>query len=145
MSDQTPKEEGPKIQHGGFTFATCQLTLEVGNLPLLVDGRNDNFVLVDKEESGSLQPVGFVHFHIDPSFVGPVSLSGMIPNNPPGHGLFLLMKNDSTKDLILLEQDVNSYEFARFDFGGAGPQTLSAGKTTPIVYEPDVKRWVSSG
>jgi hypothetical protein len=133
---------GTGITHAGLTFATCQLTLEFAPV-FLHGGRNDNVSLLTTEDVGSIQPIGFAAFQ-SPN-PGPNSMSGMVPNQIDNHGLFIFLFNQGPQDITLLEQDVNSRPECRFDFGGAGPQTLTVGKSSPLLWNPLTQRWTSFG
>lgn len=141
MSDQTYQAKSA-ITHAGLTLATCQLTLEFAPVNLHA-GRNDNVGLLVTEEGGSVQPLGFPTF-VSPN-PGPNSISGMVPNQIDNHALFIFLFNQGPQDVTLLEEDINSLPDNRFDFGGGGPQTLTAGKSTPIIWNPITHRWTFFG
>src|ERR1700690_791900 len=138
MSDQTPNQN-VSVYHASFSLATCQITINQKYLPL-PDGRSDDVNLVDIDPmTGTGEPIGFARFSAVGG--GPISISGMVPNNAffPGHGILLLVRNDSAIDLTFLNQSAFSRAPNRFILGA--DFTLATQQIAQFIYLPDYERW----
>lgn len=141
MADQSDSL-GSSLQHAAFSFATCQLLLNM--VLVILDAQNNDVVMVENPPNLGAEPAGFTRFQTG---AAPANVSGLVPNNQnfPDHAILLFLINDGPQNVILQEENPLSRAENRFNFGGAGDQTMSPTKSFPILYNPAAKRWVTFG
>lgn len=141
MSDQVPDGKTPNVTSGG-NMTVCALTMHLGNFSFSGGSTVNNLHLFDVDDG---DPIGYLR--ISMTSPGDVNLTGMIIgyNLVSNHGQLLVINNVGPGNLVLIENSGLSVARARFDFGGGGDQTISANKTTVIVYDPISLKWINAG
>ena len=135
MSDQVPSENSPMMR-GGLKFSLDVLALHVENVNLATN-QTDNLSLVDTADNS---PIGYVHLNTTAG--GPLALSGMVTPIKNGEiGIVMFLKNETGQAVLFQEENAGSSAENRFNFNGAGDQSLPDGGSAIFLYDPHILRW----